>query len=340
MTCRLGHRVWWQTHRASLMAISEAKSLGITYQDLLDADTHAVNPILRLQSNEDFGTHDVDVDRYLSQEFFDLEVEKVWRKVWQFACCEEHIPNVGDTYVYDIADESILVVRSAPGEIRAFYNACLHRGRQLREESGYSGEVMRCAFHGFAWHHDGTLAEIPSAWDFPHVEPEKFCLPEVQVDSWGGFVFINMDPDAESLESFLGDLPSHFEKWAPKAKFVQAHVAKVLRCNWKVAQEAFNEAFHVTATHPQIMPSIGDQNSQYDSWGNFSRAMSPNATPSPYLTWEPTEQEVFDAFTDRRLDQDPIMEIPEGATARATVAAGAREARRSRVSNIDEYCDA
>jgi len=84
------------------------------------------------------------------------------------------------------------------------------------------------------------------------------------------------------------------------------------------------EAFHVITTHPQILAGIGDENSQYDAWDNFSRAITPNATPSPHLRWQPSEQELFDSVTMRELDQEPGPQVPEGMTARAMMAAGAR----------------
>ena len=187
------------------MTLAESQSKDLTYQQLLDSDTHEVNPTLRLTSDVDFGTMNIPVERYLSQEFFNLEVEKIWKKAWQMACREEHIPNVGDTYVYDIVGTSILLVRSAPNEIKAFYNACLHRGRQLRECSGHAGDVIRCPFHALAWHLDGSLENLTTAWDFPQVEPENFSLPEVKVAIWEGWVFINMDPQCQDFNEYIGD---------------------------------------------------------------------------------------------------------------------------------------
>ena len=99
---------------------------------------------------------------------------------------------------------------------------------------------------------DGSLSSIPCAWDFPQVEdPADWGLREVQVATWGGFVFINPDPAAPTLTSHVGELTDHFARWPLEDRFVQVHVAKVIRCNWKVAQEAFMEAMHVVATHPQ-----------------------------------------------------------------------------------------
>ncbi len=307
------------------------RSRGRSYQDLLDSDTKPVPGVLRLDSPIEPGPTFVPVERYTSRAFHELEKERLWSRVWQMACREEDIPEVGDHYVYDVAGMSILVVRVDPVTIRAFRNVCLHRGRLLKERCGRDDE-LRCAFHGFAWNLDGSLKHVPCSWDFPQVTPE-WRLPEVKVGLWGGFVFINPDPDARPLETHLGDLTKHFERWPLEQRYKQAHVAKVLRCNWKVAQEAFMEAFHVVATHPQLLPGIGDANSQYDVFGNVCRAITPNGTPSPHLTWQPSEQDMLDAMMDRNLDEPISVAVPEGSTARQ-VAGDLR--RRSLVPFVGE----
>jgi hypothetical protein len=156
------------------------------------------------------------------------------------------------------------------------------------------------------------------------VVPADWSLPEVRVGTWGGFVFVNPDPAAESLDTHLGDLPAHFAKWPLEDRYKAVHVAKIFPANWKVVQEAFMEAFHVVATHPQLLAGIGDANSQYDWKGSFSRAITPNGTPSPHIRFAPTEQQMFDAMSDRRLDEPPIVEVGDGATARSTAGDGGR----------------
>ncbi len=302
-----------------------ARSPGPSYQDLLDADSRPENvPVtLRWQRNEHLGSTDIPRRRYVDRDYHELEKERLWKKVWQMACREEDIPEVGDTLVYDICDLSILVVRCAPQEIRAFFNACLHRGRQLKERDGNNAE-LRCAFHGYCWNLDGSLKQIPCAWDFPHVDPADWNLPAVQVGTWGGFVFVNLDPHAETLDAFVGDLGEHFTKWPLEQRYKSVHVAKVFPANWKVVQEAFMEAFHVVATHPQLLAGIGDTNSQYDWHGNYSRAITPNGTPSPHIAFEPSQQEMFDAMSDRRLDEEPFVELGADDTARSTAGNGGR----------------
>ena len=189
-----------------------ARSPGLSYQQLLDRDTHAVPPVLRQQSPKDFGDADISVARYIAKEWHDLEVERLWRRVWQFACREEDIPQPGDHCRYDIAGLSFLVVRTEAGTIKAYPNACLHRGRMLKEFDGHASE-LRCPFHGFCWHLDGRLKDVPAKWDFPHIDDERFALPELPVGLWGGFVFINPDQHCAPFAAFIKDLADQFQRW-------------------------------------------------------------------------------------------------------------------------------
>src|SRR4051794_25128434 len=180
-----------------------ARSPGPSYQDLLDADTQKVPAFLREQSlrtegGPDFGLADIPARFYLDRDLVALEKERIWKTVWQFACRETAVANPGDTVVYDIADLSILIVRGEDGVLRAIYNACLHRGRQLRQEDGPANELA-CQFHGFCWNLQGELARVPARWDFPHVTDDAFVLPQVRIDTWGGFVFVCLSSDQVPL---------------------------------------------------------------------------------------------------------------------------------------------
>ena len=271
----------------------KARSGGPSYQDYLARDTNPAPSALTGEHAEYLGSAPLEASRYTSDEFFEREVHRLWPKVWQMACREEDIPETGDVCVYDIVGKSFLVTRVADDEIRAYYNVCLHRGRKLRTESGQT-EDFRCPFHGFTWHLDGRIKSVPCRWDFEHLSDEKLRLPEASVETWGGFVFINMDPDAPSLADYLGPLPAHFERWRLEDCYKAAHVAKVIRCNWKVAMEAFMESYHVIATHPQILPVIADANAQYDILGrHVNRNLTAFAAPSPHLGQSVSEEEVL-----------------------------------------------
>jgi phenylpropionate dioxygenase-like ring-hydroxylating dioxygenase large terminal subunit len=316
-----------------------ALSPGDSYQEILDRDTREVPEVLRWRSARELPVVRVPIERYVSQEFHDLEMEKVWGRVWQMACREEVVAAPGDHAVYEIGDTSILVVRGTDRRIRAFHNVCLHRGRRLKDGPGRSSE-LRCAFHGWSWNLDGTPHPIPCKWDFPHAQREDYTLPEVRVGTWGGFVFVNLDPDCIPFEQHLGELPRHFEVWPLEDRYTEAHVAHLMPCNWKVVQEAFMEAYHVIATHPHLLPSLGDCNSQYDAWDTFSRALTPQMTPSPHLDSTPTEQEILDSFLLQTIESPPRVVVPEGMTAREVFAQMLRMNLQSSVPSVQRVSDA
>jgi nitrite reductase/ring-hydroxylating ferredoxin subunit len=134
------------------------RSPAVSIQEYLDHDSRPVPDVLRYDRNDDLGTESLSVDRYISQDWHDREVQKVWRKAWQFVCRTDHIPEIGDHYIYEIGDDNLIVVRTGPQEIKAYYNACLHRGRLLRTNPGRVSE-FRCPFHGMSWNLDGTNLE-------------------------------------------------------------------------------------------------------------------------------------------------------------------------------------
>lgn len=313
---------------------------GPSYTEILHRDSRTVPDHLMQESPGYFGDDEIPVARYTTREFHELEKEKLWSRVWQMACREEHIPEVGDTYVYDINDKSIVIVRSAPDEIRAFWNACLHRGRQLCSFPERV-ETLKCPFHGFAWKLDGSLAYLPARWDFPQIEYSKFRLGQLKVGTWQGFVFVNPDLEAEPLEDFLGDVDLHFAEWNLKDRYIEAHVARRYDANWKIVQEAFMEAFHVALTHPQQLTRLGDTNSRYDCYENFSRSMHASGTPSPALKWEPSEQDMLDSMLDVRIDEDPQVVLPDGRTLRDFGGDLGRESLRPAIGDrADKLTDA
>ncbi|MDE0062019.1 MAG: aromatic ring-hydroxylating dioxygenase subunit alpha [Gammaproteobacteria bacterium] len=315
------------------------RSPGLTYQDLLDQDTREVPEVLRVQSPRFLGDADVPAARYTSAAWHDLEVERLWKRVWQMACREEDIPEPGDHIRYDIVGMSFIVLRTEAGGIKCYPNACLHRGRMLKEFDGHASE-LRCPFHGFCWSLDGKLIDIPARWDFPHVRDEAFSLPEIPVATWSGWVFINPDQDCAPFDDFIRDLAWQFRRWDMSRLYKQAHVAKIMPANWKIVQEAFCEAYHVNGTHPQVLKSLGCVNSQVDVWENCARVITPSLTPSPLLDYEVTDADVVRAMLDIPEGQ-PAPELPDGMTPRAWSAAMSRESLRAEAGDlVDEYCDA
>jgi phenylpropionate dioxygenase-like ring-hydroxylating dioxygenase large terminal subunit len=287
------------------------------YQGLLDEERRPVPESLRATSSVHVDDLEVARERYFDPAFHQLEVERMWRRTWQMACREEQIAEVGDSIVYEIVDASLIVVRTGPNEIRAFHNSCLHRGTQLRTGSGRVNG-FRCPFHGFTWNLDGTFREMPCAWDFPNVDAADFCLPQAQVGTWGGFVFVNLDPAAPPLTEYLEDLPWHFAAWPLEDRYLSAHVVRVMPCNWKVALEAFIESYHTVAVHPQLLRTTGDSLTEYDTYGrHVSRMITPVGMKSEHVDREVTDDEILAAMF---LTGDDHAGVEPGSSARHVLA--------------------
>ncbi|MGZ5935771.1 MAG: aromatic ring-hydroxylating oxygenase subunit alpha [Rhizomicrobium sp.] len=302
-----------------------------SYGDILERDTRPVPDFLREKNVPEIGTDPVLASRYCDRAFFEKEVGRVWSRVWQMACREEEIPKVGDYQIYEIVGKSLIITRTAPNEIKAFYNSCLHRGRKLVTMPGSKSE-FRCPYHGFAWNCDGTFKENPIPWDFPQWKDRDMSLPEAKVASWGGFVFVNFDLTAPALETVLGPLAKDFERYDFANRYKAVHVAKVVRANWKAVAEAFMESHHSITTHPQILPFLADANSQYDLLNDYvSRHFSASGVPSPFIADRNlSDSDIIRAMaaggggTRRRVSEDNT-DVPSNITARAFAAEAARQ---------------
>jgi phenylpropionate dioxygenase-like ring-hydroxylating dioxygenase large terminal subunit len=218
--------------------------------------------------------------RYTSREYARLEWERMWTRVWLMAGRASDIPRPGDYFTFEIGDESILVIRQRDGGIAARHNVCMHRGNRLREPGRGHAERFACLFHGWQYDLDGTLVAPLDPDSFPQ-GCAGLDLRPVGCDTWAGFVFVTLDPDAEPLEDYLGVIPEHlaayrFEEWK-----VAYDATIEIECNWKTSVDAFNEAYHLSATHAWTLEFSDDVNTRYDCYGKHSRMIFPEVQASP-----------------------------------------------------------
>jgi phenylpropionate dioxygenase-like ring-hydroxylating dioxygenase large terminal subunit len=310
-------------------APGEARAPSASTQQILHRDGRPVPPAYEEVCYRFLGDKDIAFDRYTSRAFFDLEMQRMWTRTWQWACREEHIPEVGDWIVYDIGDSSVLVVRDKDLSVKAYVNSCMHRGTKLRASgtSGTSSE-LRCPFHGWTWTLGGELARVPCAWDAPHVSARTHNLVSVRTGRWGGFVFINLDPEAPPLERVLEPIPRHFERFRFENRYVELHIQKELHCNWKAAAEAFVENYHTQETHPQLLAANNDEGTQYDVYSPFvSRFLTANGVSSPHLTEALTEEALIETtlIGARDMVAPELLRTAPGDSARVVLARVMRE---------------
>ncbi len=306
-------------------------------QEILRADP-ILPPQTLLETSDHIPAHKpIAISRYTKREFHDLEAEKMWGRVWQYASWTFDIPNPGDSTVYDNAGYSAVIVRQKDGSLKAFENSCPHRGRKLCTEDANIKQI-RCPYHAFVWGIDGDCRWIPAAWDFPQFDRENLPLREVKVDTWNGFIFVNFDPDAKPLADYLGKMVDQWKGWDfTKTRYRAVTAGKACNANWKAVLDAFIETLHVTGTHPEAAYLSSDTSTQYDTWADephFSRFHSLVGMPSANLIETPDNQETLDAFTSAYLPEvfgTEAGDLQEGENARAAIARLSRMVYKERM---------
>jgi phenylpropionate dioxygenase-like ring-hydroxylating dioxygenase large terminal subunit len=275
----------------------------------------------------------IPTDRYVSANYAQLEHERLWPRVWQLACSLDHVANPGDFYEYNVGQLSVLIVRGDDGELRAFQNACRHRGSALCEGTGAGLSELRCPFHRWTWDLAGRLREIPSRRFFG-VQNDELPLIPVRVDTWGPMVFVNLDPGAEPLAVFLEDVPAD-AAWAriDEMRCLMA-VSGPARCNWKTLIDGFSETYHVQGIHREMLPMCDDVNGPERIWYRHGKLEQSYGLPSPRLGERPSDQLVWESFVEimgvrvgnfEQRDAGPAPAVPEGGTMRTAIAEIVRE---------------
>jgi len=251
----------------------------------------------------DLGQEIIAKERYTSREFMQLEWDRMWTKVWLMGGRLSDLPNVGDYLVEEIGSESVILVRSAPNELRGFYNVCPHRGNRLRHPGPGHAESFQCAYHFFEFELSGAKKFIPDEADFPQ-GCDAIQLKEIAVDTWGGWVWFSLNPDPEPLHDFLGMIPEHLDPYHIDEQYLVRDWTVEWNCNWKTSVDAFNESYHVQAIHPQLLEMMDDINIQIDLYDRHSRYLVPFGVLSP--RWE-NQDEITDTLREmmRGVGIDP-----------------------------------
>lgn len=247
-------------------------------------------------------------DRYTSREFARLEWDRMWTKTWLMAGPLSDLENVGDYFTFEIGRESIVVARSAPDRIDAFFNVCQHRASQVVLERGCGhARQFVCPYHLWAYDLSGRLRGLPDREDFPQGVPADARMPALRVETWAGWVFVNMDPDAKPLADYLGVVADHLAPYDFARNYALAEDYTFLwECNWKVGVDSFNEVYHVQGIHPELLPFTDDVDCPIDLFGRHSRFLFKVGVPSPRWTDHKAQAA---GYRDRRALSKEMREV-------------------------------
>jgi Rieske 2Fe-2S family protein len=252
---------------------------------------------------------------YWSDEVFAREKERIFFREWFCAGREEQLPNPGDSLVLDIVGESILVVRTKDGRLKAHYNVCRHRGArlcissteqvgpdQVQLKGGVLGATgIRCPYHQWTYALDGQLLHAPHFMEGPGFCKSDFSLYPVGLETWGGFFFLNLSPGEapekfRTLQQQLGEIISRIRRYPLGDLRIATTITYEVQANWKAIVENYNECYHCGGLHPElceIVPAFRQQGGAQLDWecgiphregaSTFTFSGTTNRSPFPGL---------------------------------------------------------
>ncbi len=191
---------------------------------------------------------------YCDPGVLEREWERVFQRSWLCAGREERAAAPGEYFTLTVGQESVLVVRDREGRLRAFYNVCRHRGARLcpAEEGRLKGAVS-CAYHAWTYALDGRLIGTPHLAAGEAFPREDFSLVPVGLETWGGFIFINLEGErAAPLSQHLGTAPERLKRYPLDTLKSASRQAHEVDCNWKILVENYQECYHCPGVHPEL----------------------------------------------------------------------------------------
>ncbi|WP_418888441.1 aromatic ring-hydroxylating oxygenase subunit alpha [Mycolicibacterium neoaurum] len=298
----------------------------------------------------------IPTDRYTSSEFVARERQAIWMRVWQVVGREDEFVAAGAFKEYRIFDQSFVVMRGKDGGLRGFVNACRHRGNPLFTGQGHAKQRIVCQYHLWSYDQQGALRGCSK----PEIDKDAYGLLEVRVDTFAGFVFLNPDPDAAPLRDFLGeDVIGILEPYHLDQMTTVLDVREPLDCNWKVVMDAFEEGYHVSGIHPQLLRVlvIDPTKTRYRFLDRHSVAVAPFEVAhvegmGPDKQVEgimelpetfPGVVRVLPRFTelvDRHRSADGVLTFPDGVTGRTLLQQATRDTLSRDGLDVDGLTDA
>lgn len=238
----------------------------------------------------------VPAERYYSPEFAALEVQRMWPRVWQVACMVDHVAEPGDYFEYRCGPYGVLIVRGEDGSLRAFQNACRHRGNSLCVGSGSGLRELKCGYHGWTWDLAGALKRVPDRKGFGALHMSDFPLVAARVDTFEGMVFVNLDLDAMPLAEYLDEIPRDIA-WCRIGDFRwYATLTVEVEANWKTIADGYSETYHIQTLHPELLRCVDDVHSPQQIWRHAGKSDQPYGVPSPRFDGELSDEDVWDAY--------------------------------------------
>jgi len=202
---------------------------------------------------------------YTDPAIFEAEKRNIFERQWQFVCRAEDVPAPGRFVRVTVGNENVIVVRGRDGELRAFLNVCRHRGSTLcLTDRGDVGRSIRCPYHSWTYRLDGSLMSAPNWKSMAVADKADFGLHPVHLGEWHGMVWLNLADDPVPLDDLvwpqldfrLGGDRARFARYDMASLVVGRRIDYTVAANWKIIQENFQECYHCSAIHPELVDTL------------------------------------------------------------------------------------
>lgn len=216
--------------------------------------------------------HTLPSEWYTSPAYFQQEQQRIFRRSWQFAGLRKPVARVGDFFTMQIGPTPLVIVRESEATLRAFVNVCRHRGSQLIPDASGICTTLQCRYHAWTYALDGTLRAAPGMADEDAFDRTAFSLIPIAIDTWGPFIFVNLDPAAPPLATVLGELPQLVAATGLDLEGLQRRVRRTveIEANWKVVVDNYLECYHCAVAHPGFCDLIDVKDYQITEYEYFS----------------------------------------------------------------------
>jgi phenylpropionate dioxygenase-like ring-hydroxylating dioxygenase large terminal subunit len=196
-------------------------------------------------------------EAYTDPRWAEVDHRAIFARTWQWICHVEQLRAPGSYVAATVAGMPIAVVRGRDGELRAFYNVCKHRAHELLTGSGTTGAIV-CPYHAWTYSVDGQLKAARRADTMETFDKREICLDQVQVEEFGGMVYVNLDPTATPLREQARDLAEEITHWAPDvAELTHAkRLTYEIGSNWKNVIDNFLECYHCHVAHKEFVDLV------------------------------------------------------------------------------------
>lgn len=194
---------------------------------------------------------------YTAPEIYAQEMSGLLARTWQFAGHVSQLPNVGDYFTFEIAGQSLFSIRGRDEVIRTFYNVCQHRAHEMVSGTGNT-RVVVCPYHAWTYELTGHLRAGPNIKSVQGFERSTICLTEVRTEDFHGFLFVNLDDDAASMDEWFPGVRDEIAAFVPNVGTLAPleWVEVPENCNWKVSVENYSECYHCPINHATFAEGV------------------------------------------------------------------------------------